>query len=76
MKCVIGGNTYTAVDSLGFSPQADLTGNSLPINKFEVRLFTNDVISYGQFAELRDDLDNLWARYWISYAERIEAIRC
>ena len=71
MKCVIGGNTYTAMDSLNFSPQADLTGNSLPINEFEVRLFTNDVISYGQYAELRDDLDNLWAKYWISYAERI-----
>lgn len=71
MKCVIGQNTYTAIDSLSFSPEADLTGNSLPINEFEVRLFTNDVISYGQYAELRDDLDNLWARYWISYAERI-----
>lgn len=71
MKCVIGQNTYTAIDSLSFSPETDLTGNSLPINEFEVRLFTNDIIAYGQYAELRDDLNNLWARYWISYAERI-----
>ena len=71
MKCVINGDTYTAIDNPRFSPEADLTGNSMPINEFEVRLFTNDIIPYGQYAELRDDLDNLWAKYWISYAERI-----
>jgi hypothetical protein len=71
MKCVINGITYSALDNLHFNPQTDLTGDSIPINEFEVRLFTNDAIAYGQYAELRDDEDNLWARYWISYAERI-----
>lgn len=71
MKCVINGTTYIALDNLHFNPQTDLTGDSIPINEFEVRLFTNDIIAYGQYAELRDDEDNLWARYWISYAERI-----
>lgn len=71
MKLVIGNSTYSALDNLKFSPQTDLTADHLPINEFEVRLFTNDLIAYGQYAELRDDLDNLWARYWISYAERI-----
>jgi hypothetical protein len=71
MKCVIDNKTYTATDDLHFSPQTSLTMDNLPINQFEIRLFTNDIISYGQYCELRDDLDNLWARYWISYAERI-----
>jgi hypothetical protein len=71
MKVVIGNNTYSALDNLKFSPQTNLTADQLPINEFEVRLFTNDVIDYGQYAFLYDDLDNLWAKYWISYAERI-----
>lgn len=71
MKFIINGNEYTAIDSLRFNPEADLSNNSLPINEFEARLFTNAIIQYGQWAELRDDLDNLWARYWLRYAERI-----
>lgn len=71
MKCVINNVEYTATDDLHFSPQTSLTMDNLPINQFEIRLFTNDIISYGQYCELRDDLDNLWAKYWISYAERI-----
>lgn len=71
MKIVINGNTYTEFDSLEFSPETDLTNDSLPINEFEARLFTNAQISYGQWAELKDDNNNLWAKYWLSYAERI-----
>lgn len=71
MKIIISGNTYTAMDELSFNPETDLTNDSLPINEFEARLFTNNQISYGQWAELRDDNDTLWARYWLSYAERI-----
>ena len=71
MKCIINQKEYTAVDNVSFSPQTSLTMDNLPINQFEVRIFTNDIIDYGQYCELRDDLDNLWARYWISYAERI-----
>lgn len=53
-----------------FAPQVDLSGDSLPINVFEVDVVTDDDISEGQYAELRDDLDNLWARYWITSAQR------
>lgn len=71
MKVVINGSTYTQFDSLGFNPETDLMNNSLPINQFEARLFTNDAINYGQWAELKDDNNNLWCKYWLSYAERI-----
>lgn len=71
MKIVINSTEYTAFDGLSFSPEADLTNNSLPINEFEARIFTNAYISYGQWAQLKDDNNNLWANYWLRYAERI-----
>lgn len=71
MKFEINGNTYTAFDSLRFNPEVDLSNDSLPINEFEARLFTNANISYGQWAVLKDDNNNVWARYWLRYAERI-----
>lgn len=71
MKCIINNKTYSDLEDLKFTPQTDFTGDHIPINQFEVRLLTNDVIDYGQYVELRDDLNNIWANYWISYAERI-----
>ena len=64
---------YSTIRNLSFSPQTDVTGNSLPINEFSVDIVTDDDISFGQYAELYDDLDNLWAKYWINYAERLDA---
>jgi len=71
MKFIIAQTEYKVFDKLSFSPETDLTNNSLPINEFEARLFTNANIQFGQWAELRDDNNNLWARYWLRYAERI-----
>ena len=65
MKFEINGNTYTAFDSLRFNPEVDLSNDSLPINEFEARLFTNANISYGQWAVLKDDNNNVWAWYWL-----------
>ena len=67
----INNTNYTAFDGLGFSPETDLMNNSLPINEFEARLFTNADISSGQWADLYDDRHYLWAHYWLRYAERI-----
>lgn len=73
MYLIVGEATYTRVTNLSFAPQADVTGSSLPINEFQVDVFTTDEISIGTYAELYDDLDTLWARYWIAYAEHIDA---
>lgn len=63
------------IKNLNFSPQTDLTGNSLPINEY-----TCDVITEGMYGgvttdaithELRDDLDRLWAGWQIYKAIRI-----
>ena len=63
---------YTDIKHLDFSPQVDLVCDALPINEFSVDILTDDDISAGQRAELRDNDDNLWARYWIDYSERVD----
>ena len=72
MKITIGGTTYTALRDPSFSPEADVTGNEVPINDLVVDINTAATISIGQFAYFKDDRDNLWAKYWITYAEKID----
>lgn len=72
MKLIIGNTTYTALTDLKFDPTADVTGSSVPVNEFSVDVKTTDNISTAQFVDLCDDLDNLWARYWIVYADRMD----
>lgn len=72
MKLIIGNTTYTALTDLKFDPTADVTGSSVPVNEFSVDVKTTDNISTTQFVDLCDDLDNLWARYWIVYADRMD----
>lgn len=64
--------TYTEVTNLSYAPSADLAGASIPINEFQIDIHTDDTIAIGTYAELYDDLDNLWAQYWIVYAEHID----
>jgi len=64
--------TYTEITGLSYAPSADLAGASIPINEFQVDIHTDDTIEIGGYAELYDDLDNLWAQYWIVYAEHID----
>lgn len=71
MKIVIGQETYTVLTNLTFEPEVDVTGNTVPINEFSADIQTTDVIDMGQAAELRDDRDKLYAKYYITYAERV-----
>ena len=69
MYLTIDTTDYTELMNLSFAPQIDMTVDSLPINEFSVDIKTDDDIEVGQYAELYDDLDNLWAKYWLVYAE-------
>lgn len=73
MKVTIGSTTYTTIRNLSFSPQVDITGDTIPINEFTVQIKTTNDIAVGQWASLYDDLNNLWAKYWIMYADRVDA---
>ena len=70
MYILIDQTTYTELRDLSYAPQTDVTGNSLPINEYSVSIITNDTIAYGQYAELYNDVDTRFAKYWIVYAER------
>ena len=66
--------TYTSISDLQFNPETDVIGSTVPVNEFWVNIRTDDTIEVGSGSRisLYDDLDNLWARYWITFAERID----
>jgi hypothetical protein len=70
MHVTIGSTTYTEIKNLSFEPQIDITGDSVPINEFSVDIKTGNEIEVGQYAYLYDDLNQLWAKFWITYADQ------
>jgi len=74
MYVVIGSTTYDKIKKLSFAPETSITSDTVPINQFEVDIITDDMtISAGMDISLYDDSDALWAKYWITFAERIDA---
>lgn len=69
MYITIDETNYLDIRNLTFNPQTNMTGDQLPINEFEVDVRTSDVISYGQWVYLYDDMNNLWAYYYIVYVQ-------
>lgn len=70
MKIVIDNVEYNKIKSINFSPQIDVVGGELPINEFAAEIYTDGKISIGQYARLYDKRNELWAKYWITEAER------
>lgn len=64
--------TYTHIKNLTFAPDVDVTGNSLPIPGFEADIITTDDLHNAYVATLYDDLDQDWATYDLTYAERVD----
>ncbi len=71
MYIKIGTKKYEAIKNLKYTPQTDITGDVVPINEFSVEVKTGRDITIGKYAELYDDLDQLWAKFWITFADRI-----
>lgn len=67
MKLIIGSTTYTKISNVRFSPEVDITCASLPINEFtaDIQCATDPVLSQDGYAELRDDRNALFARYYV-----------
>lgn len=72
MKIILNGKTYTDIKNLSFAPQTDITGNEAVINTFSADIMTDDDVSVGINAYLYDDLNNLWAKYWLTEAVRMK----
>lgn len=73
MKVIIGQTAYTKLRGLSFAPEADLSGATLPICQFQADIITGATLPPGGWAELKDDLGNLWARYWIADSYRLDS---
>ena len=72
MYVTIGTETYTSLSGLKFEPETDVTGSTVPVNELEADVKTDDEIVVGSRVSLYDDLDNLWAKYWVTYADRVD----
>ena len=70
MKIIIDSTTYTNIKQLSFAPQTDVVGDQIPINHFSADIITDDNITIGGIAELYDDNNGLWAKYWLTEVER------
>lgn len=68
---VVGFGNYRRLKALSFSPEADLTLSSLPVNGLTVEVITEDAFYPGLPLELYDDMDALWANYIVTKAERL-----
>ena len=58
---VIESTEYHELENLTFAPEADITGNSMPVNELTLDIITTDEVTDAQYCELYDDRDNLWA---------------
>lgn len=63
--------TYTQIRNLKFAPETDVISSEIAINNFSVEIKTTSVPELGDVAGLFDDNGNLWAKYWITRAERL-----
>lgn len=72
MKSIIGSTTYTDVQNLTFTAATDVTADTLPINQFVADINTDDALHIGQPAVLRDDMDGLWASYYLYDIRKIK----
>ena len=66
MKVIINSQEYYDLRGLSFNPEVDVTCMKLPAGSFSVEIYTTDQITEGSLAELRDDMNNLWANYRIT----------
>lgn len=72
MKIKIGNKVYTEIKNLSYAPETSIDSDCVPVNQFSADLITDDDITAGSDIELRDDLDQLWAKYWVTFAEHVD----
>lgn len=65
------GGRYTNIKNLSFSPQTDITGNSLPVNEYTVDVITTDEIPIESNVQLYDDRNLLWTEWPFRKIQRI-----
>lgn len=72
-EVVMGGGQYP-VKNLNFSPQVDLTGNSMPINQYTCDVITADEIPVDCVGHrLMDERGLSWAEWPLTHVQRVAA---
>lgn len=66
------GAGFKALRGLTFAPEAGILGQSAAVNEFTADIITDADIDAGVYMRLRDDLENLWAQYWLTSARRVD----
>lgn len=66
------GQGFRTLKNLTFAPETGLLGQSAPINEITAEIITGTDIEAGDYMRLRDDLENLWAQYWLMSARRVD----
>lgn len=70
---VMGGGQYP-VKNLSFSPQVDMTGNSMPVNEYTCDVITTDEIPVACIGHrLRDEMGQSWAEWPLRKVIRVSA---
>lgn len=73
MYVKIGNTSYTEIRNISLDPQVDIIGDTLPVNQLTLEIKTLDEINVGGIIKFYDDMDRLWTKYWITYADRINS---
>lgn len=70
MYLVVGDTRYDEIGELSFVPETDVTGSEMPVNQLRAVVVTDDPVQVGGRVSLYDDMGTLWARYWVTYADK------
>ena len=68
----IGNTDYDTIKNIEFTPETDVIGKSIPINRFTVDVCTTDPIEPNTLIYLLDGSASIWAYYWITDAYYID----
>lgn len=74
-QAVIETREYHTLEGLDFAPEMDVTGDSLPVNEVNVQIITDDDLSDAQWGILYDDMDQLWFKGDVTFAQRTDPKR-
>lgn len=74
MKITIGSTTYTEIFDITFAPEIDVLSETVPINSFDAKIKTNDILNVsdlGETAILKTDNDVVFANCKLSQVKRL-----
>ena len=66
------GQGFTQIKALSFDPETGILGQESAVNEFTAEIVTDEEVEVGADCRLRDDMETLWAEYWLTSARRVD----